>query len=631
MLLVLCAAATLWAVAVTWRGGFFIRLGALRVSSRSPGNIILIAVLSAIGVWRLSFPGRAGTLREEWAWWRRQASTAVAVVWRGVRALRPLASAVTIAVVGVALDVYQWAGPPPFWLDEETIALNVRDRSVANLAGPLWLGQSAPLGWLVLQRLVLLGLGSQELVLRLVPLLFGAATIAAAVWIGARWLRRAGAAALVLLCWAGALLTHYRFEVKHYTADGFWGLMLPALAVWALEANDGAGRIRRAAVWWCAAAAGQFFANGALLVTPACAVVMMVVLWRRDGPRAAATFTAYGLVWLASSGLHYLLSIRHTHNSPFLRGYWASHLPPPSAALPATIRWLGARIAPLAGNPGGTALWASLWLLALGGFASSVSRPLGAMFATVPLSAFLFAALGLVPLHERMSLWMVPALYAGVALLVDRAERLGTDAVRRRRWVRAAAAAVAAMAALHLCVDVSKRGWTHRAVERPRQAKHRLNDALAVRWLMRHHQPGDAIVATRLTWPAVWWYGGIPLGDGHAGAGRDVGRGAMYEVAYRRTGDCERQLRDVLEGHRRVLVYLGFRDEREGFEDLLLRHLGELGTVTALDQFASLSRVAVVDLATPAPPAVAVPLPGRSAVGGRPLEGCVGMRPARRW
>jgi hypothetical protein len=34
-------------------------------------------------------------------------------------------------------------------------------------------GQSALLGWLVLHRLVLLGQGSLELVLRLAPLLFG--------------------------------------------------------------------------------------------------------------------------------------------------------------------------------------------------------------------------------------------------------------------------------------------------------------------------------------------------------------------------------------------------------------------------------------------------------------------------
>ena len=39
------------------------------------------------------------------------------------------------------------------WVDEEMIALNLRDRGWLDLAGPLWLGQTAPLGWLALQRL----------------------------------------------------------------------------------------------------------------------------------------------------------------------------------------------------------------------------------------------------------------------------------------------------------------------------------------------------------------------------------------------------------------------------------------------------------------------------------------------
>ncbi len=80
-------------------------------------------------------------------------------------------------------------------------------------------------------------LGTGELAARLVPLLFGIATLAVALWIGRRWMGPAGATALMLLCSISPWFSHYPFEVKHYTSDVFWALLLPALAVWAVEAD----------------------------------------------------------------------------------------------------------------------------------------------------------------------------------------------------------------------------------------------------------------------------------------------------------------------------------------------------------------------------------------------------------
>jgi hypothetical protein len=156
--------------------------------------------------------------------------------------------AVAIALVGAGLDVAQWFRAIPFWVDEEMIAINLRDRPFSNLAGGLWLAQSAPLAWLIAQRSVVVTLGTDEMMLRLVPLLFGIATLGAALWIGRRWLHPLSASLLVLMIALGQWLSHYRFEVKHYSADALWALLLPALAAWASrrtsrqERHSGAGR-----------------------------------------------------------------------------------------------------------------------------------------------------------------------------------------------------------------------------------------------------------------------------------------------------------------------------------------------------------------------------------------------------
>ena len=578
-------------------------------------------------VWLLSFlPDGRTTFRDEWSRWLRwYASTNV---WRG-RAWRVVyiaTSAITIAVVAAGIDIYQWRGALPLWVDEEMIALNFRDRSMGDLAGPLWLGQSAPFGWLVLERATMTVLGTGETALRAVPLLFGMATVGVAVWVGRRWMGRIAAVVFVLLCWISPLLAHYRFEVKHYTADVLFGLLLPALAVWATEADRSEERARRVWLWWVAAVAGHWVSNGALLVTPACAIFLSIAAWRRDGGRAAAWSSLGGVMWLASFGLHYLISIRYTLNSPFLRSMWITELLPPSLGVTGTMQWFLDRLEPLALNPGGTALWTMLWASAICGWAFGIRRPLGLVLAAVPVSAFAFAAV--VPLHQRFSIWMVPALYAGVALLIDRAIRLGSDAVDRRRWTLLAIASLVLLVQFRLCADILTRGKVDLDARRRSTEKHQLDDRAAVRWLMSQWKPGDVLMTTHLALPAVWWYGMIPISDEAGGGGVLSDGGPIYEIDA--TTDCpSRQLENALNNQSRVLLYLGF-DVIPGFDQVLARSLAKFGGMSAYREFSQLGRAAVIDSRTPASDSI-MQLNRTTTSERVDSGGCVSVRRAARW
>jgi len=142
-----------------------------------------------------------------------------------------------LALAGSALLLYWNATARPLWVDEEMLLLNVRDRGFLELAGPLWLDQTAPLGWLVLERLLFITLGRSEPALRLLPAAFGIATLVTAAWIGRRWMGVAGAALFVALCATGEWMVFFTLELKHYSADLFGALLIPALAAWAIE-ND---------------------------------------------------------------------------------------------------------------------------------------------------------------------------------------------------------------------------------------------------------------------------------------------------------------------------------------------------------------------------------------------------------
>jgi hypothetical protein len=629
-LLALAILAVFWAVVIALTGGFGIRVAGIHVSSRNIRNPLLLAFIAACGALALSGPASRRILHEDLRWWWANvtaAPSAVASLWWA----RWVNAAVVAACGGASLLLYQWVRARPLWLDEEMIALNIRDRPFLDLAGPLWLDQSAPLGWLATQRIAAVILGLDESGLRLVPVLFGVAAVAASVWVGRRWMTGTGAVALVLLLSLGQWVFHYSLELKHYSGDIFFGLMLPALVVWAIEATEPSHRLRRAGIWWVVAALGQWWAHGALFVTPACAVALWMVLWRIDGWRSAARFAVFGIGWLASFALNYLVALRFTIESDFLREYWSVALPPATAGIAATAQWLAGQAAPFADRPGGTDLALLFWATALCGFLFTRQRGFLYIFAAVPVSAYALAAMRLVPLYERLSLWAVPAMYVGIALCLDAGVRWARDGYRRARPARLAVAALMLSATVWVCLDIAGRGWRNMAEGRPLDTNHALDDRTAVRWLVAEAGPGDAVLTTTLGLPAVWWYGSIPISPPPSGASLPNGS-PILEILYHPPGSaCDADgLRQALGAHRRVLVYFGFAFDavRPGFDELVVQELERIGHVIEFRRFAGTTRAAVVQV---------------DPVGERPEahddgphhsthpNGCVSVRPAIRW
>jgi hypothetical protein len=545
------------------------------------------------------------------------------------RVSKPLLVPVAMAAIGVAIILYQWSAARPLWLDEEMIALNFRDRSFAELGGRLWLDQSAPLGWLAVQRLMLVALGSSELALRAIPAFFGVATVLAAFFIGWRWLTPAGCTVLVVLCTLGQWVSFHALELKPYSADTFWGLFLPALAASAASAAASEGRGKALAIWAAAAALGHWFSLGALLVLPACFVVLAMQVRRNsDGVRLLAI--AFSIV-ITSVAIHYFVSIRHAIGSGSLQDYWQFAFPPQDAGIGGTLRWLSNQLQPVAEKPGGTSNAVSFWIAAVLGFAfaPASARVLGVTAGLVVLSGFALAGLRMMPLYERLSLWFVPALYLGIALFADRGVWLFQQKPPKRAWMNLAGAYLVFVLVVPLCLDVVDRGIGDLEVGRPRDSNHETDDRSAVGWLIRQRQPGDILITTRQALPAIWWYGGVRLSDGGGHQFSDGGGIFKVDLFPARPACRGIELERAIDGRHRILVHFGFVEAPPGFDDLLLKQLSTYGTITALRHFAGGSRAAVID------PSVheVSKLFWRDA--GKDTEslpgGCIAMRQARVW
>ncbi len=524
-LILLAACAGVWAAAVAVTGGFAFRSGWIRLSSRNPIDPALIALASAAIVavldWKTGSP-------------------------RSARALTAL-----VAGLGCALVLAQWADARPLWLDEEMIALNFRDRSFGMLSGRLWLEQSAPLGWLVLQRISLLTLGPGELPLRLIPAVFGIATIVCAAWIGSRWMTPIGSIAFVLLCSFGQWLSFYSIELKHYSADTFFGLLVPALAVWVVDIRSNDAVEKRLFVWGAVAAVSQWISVGALLVLPAGGIFLSVTVLRRLGPRAFRSLSLAGALVGGAFAAHYLLSLRHPRESQFFQEFWTFAFPPMAGGVGGTLSWFGGQLQPFAMKPGGTGLWLSFWITAAIGFAVARQLALGLLAGAVVLSGFILAVVRIVPFYERLSLWFLPSIFLGIALFADWSVVFAGKS-RQRTAMFAAMSVLVGAIAFQLCGDLLRRGIDDVSATRPAETNRYVDDRSSISWLMAQRQPGDLIITTKLGLPAIWWYGDIDI----SGGGDHAGMGHPLFIAEHLSGsDCEGEpLRKAVQGQSRALV-----------------------------------------------------------------------------
>lgn len=543
--------------------------------------------------------------------------------------------AVLMALAGAATLIYWWRVARPLWVDEEMLGLNLRWRSFSELGGALWLDQSAPLGWLALERTALLLFGVDERGARALTVVWGLGTLATAVWVGHRWMGRPAAAVLAALCSVGPWIVFFTLELKHYSADACGALLLPGLAAWAAEPVEGGRPARRIGTFWGVAAIGGWLSNGVTFVAPVCAVVLVGCHWRRGGLRSALRAALPGVVWLASLGLNYVLVLRHALGNAYLENYWSFAFPPQSAGLAGTIAWTAHVMQTFPIKPVGTGWPVLFWCVVLVGFGHALIRhpPLGLSYASVPVAALALGLLGIVPPFERLGLWSVPALYVGVALGVDAGVRLATERHRLSPLVALAAPAVLVASAL-VVLDIVGNGIAELGAK-PVDSNYGLDDRKAVRRVEDLRQPDDVVFTTHFGLAGLWWYGGVDISNADAGAW--LGDSQVFEMGYatdRPSCEAAQSALDQLATHaRRVIVYLGFRMNvlPDGFNRFVLGELGRRGALVAYSQYADLSQVAAFDLTQPASPAAAAWLRDKTIAAGPPLAGCLTVHPARRW
>ncbi len=405
----------------------------------------------------------------------------------GVTLRQPAAAAAVwlLVALGIALRMAEFATWRSLWLDEAKLALNITGRSFRQLLLPLSFDQGAPLGFLFIQKALVLAFGNEDYVLRLFPFAAGAAAVLAMRTATRVYLGRLGAGVALALFVVSGKLIEYSAEAKQYSSDVLAALLLLLLAPRCLGAE---AQPKDYAALALGGAVAMWLSHPAvfILAGAAAALVLDVCLdlrSRRDR-RRLPWLGALLLAWAIAGLALYAISLRALAANRTLVAYWqTAFLPPSLGRQPA---WLAHALAAMLRDPvgwSGGALALGMALAVLGAVHLAATRWRLAVLLVTPLPAVLLASSRQsYPFSGRLLLFLVP--------LVLLAAGAGIDAVAAfcRRAAPRTGAAIALLAGALLLY-----GPAARAVANLRHPDMKEDLKPVMAYLQHHRLAGDRI------------------------------------------------------------------------------------------------------------------------------------------
>ncbi len=404
----------------------------------------------------------------------------------------------TLAGLGVFLRLRQYFAGRPLWLDEAMVALNVLLRSFGGLLRPLDSDQTAPFPFLWGVKLSSELWGTDERVLRLLPMLGGVALLLLMVPLARRLLDPRAAALAVGLTALSPLAIYYSNEIKPYGLDATFMALLAWLTLRVLDHPES-----RPA--WGALFAAAILASASVSPIPFCLCgVLAALLWDRTA-RRVAPFRRWFPAMLVGTGVVfvvlYLRLYQPVANNAFMQRFWLSFFLDPTLPGFGTTLYtaFGTGLRDLFMAEGGswrvTAALVFLVPLGLGANALRVKHGTPAMLlCALPwLAALAASALRRYPFAPRLMLFAAPLVIIMVAAGVAAASHWLQTRWRRFPWFQTACAGLVILPGLDAV----------RQLQAPLQ---REAVGLLIPWVEKAHAPGATIYVPGRTMAAWLFY-----------------------------------------------------------------------------------------------------------------------------
>lgn len=237
-----------------------------------------------------------------------------------------------IICLGIILRLVQYLSNRSLWLDESMLALNIINRSFSQLLQPLDYNQGAPIGFLMVEKLLIQAFGSSEYILRLFPFLCGVFSLFLFCKVAKHYIKQKATLIALLLFAISKPLIYYSSECKQYSSDVFIALLLYTVTIYIQSKRLTNSRI---ALFGVIGAIAIWFSHPALFILAGVGSSLILYhLNEKEWLKISRLSIIYS-IWILSFVTFYLVSLSNlTQNKPLLR-YWKGGFMP----FPFKIEW----------------------------------------------------------------------------------------------------------------------------------------------------------------------------------------------------------------------------------------------------------------------------------------------------
>ncbi len=233
--------------------------------------------------------------------------------------------ALLVMAVGTAMRLWFYLYNRSMYRDEAALALNIVHRSFAGLFRPLANDQGAPVGFLLLEKIVVSLWGNNEYALRLVPLIASILTLPLLYWLCRQFLSQPFAVIALIVVALGEKQYDYSTETKQYSFDVLVTVALLLLAVKAIgnPLRGTAGSRKGLLALAIAGTLAVWFSHPAIFVLGAIGVMAAMEWVIRDPRPRVLDLVGVAAAWIGSFALNYHFILHRLSRNDYMQSFWA--------------------------------------------------------------------------------------------------------------------------------------------------------------------------------------------------------------------------------------------------------------------------------------------------------------------